>query len=103
MTMALQPWQAAAKRRIAKLTGPQALEYQKRITAERMGNVGLGNPTGATIFHPAVRELTGGLNSQNINFYVVQLLQARIRKAQADARKGSIAIADTLVATSKGA
>jgi hypothetical protein len=32
---------------------------------------------GITIFHPTIRKLTGGYNSQSINHYVVQKLAIR--------------------------
>jgi hypothetical protein len=62
-TTAIQTLRRTAAQRVLRLTPEQALALVHSIRAE-----------GATIFHPAIAEITGGYVSQNINFYVVRLL-----------------------------
>lgn len=52
--------------RIRRLTPEQAAAALAEIRAD-----------GVTIFHPAIRALTGGFNSQSINTYVVRKLAVR--------------------------
>ena len=56
-------WKKTAEKNIRKLTVSEALDILKRINTE-----------GATIFHADIKALTGGFNSQAINFTVVRLL-----------------------------
>ena len=56
-------WEKVAQKNIQKLTVSEALDTLKKINAE-----------GATIFHAQIRALTGGVNSQSINYTVVRLL-----------------------------
>ena len=56
-------WKKTAEKNIRKLTASGALDTLKRINTE-----------GATIFHADIKALTGGFNSQAINFTVVRLL-----------------------------
>ena len=56
-------WKKTAKKNIRKLSVSEALDILKRINTE-----------GATIFHADIKALTGGFNSQAINFTVVRLL-----------------------------
>jgi hypothetical protein len=59
-------WKRVAAGKVARLTPQQA-----RDTLARMAAVGL------TIHQPDVRALTGGFNSQAINFHVARLLGKR--------------------------
>ena len=56
-------WKKTAEKNIKKLSAAEALDTLKRINTE-----------GATIFHADIKALTGGFNSQAINFTVVRLL-----------------------------
>ena len=56
-------WKKTAERNIQKLSASEALDTLKRIHKE-----------GSTISHPEIRALTGGFNSQAINFTVVRML-----------------------------
>jgi len=56
-------WKKTAAANIRKLSASEALDTLKRINSE-----------GATIFHPEIRALTGGFNSQTINFLVIRML-----------------------------
>ena len=56
-------WKKTAEKNIKKLSAVEAGETLKRIHTE-----------GSTIFHPEIRALTGGFNSQAINFLVIRML-----------------------------
>jgi hypothetical protein len=60
-------WRRVAGGKIGRMTKEQALAKIQEINAEHPG-------PGATIHHPAIRELTGGFNSQAINGYVLRKL-----------------------------
>jgi len=70
MKTATVDWKTTAKRNIAKMSGLEALEAQKKIAFR------------GTAFPDVVREITGGYASQAISFWVIQQLQVQIRKAQ---------------------
>ena len=56
-------WKKTAEKNIRKLTASEALDTLKRIHKE-----------GSTISHADIKALTGGFNSQAINFTVVRML-----------------------------
>jgi hypothetical protein len=56
-------WKKTAAANIRKLSASEALDTLKRINTE-----------GSTIIHPEIKALTGGFNSQAINFTVIRLL-----------------------------
>jgi hypothetical protein len=56
-------WRRIVGQRVARLTPAQARALLDDIRGE-----------GTTIFHPAIRGLTNGLNSQSINSYVMRKL-----------------------------
>ncbi|CAB4164131.1 hypothetical protein UFOVP1146_67 [uncultured Caudovirales phage] len=56
-------WKKTAVKNIGKLSVSEALDTLKKIQKE-----------GSTIFHADIKALTGGFNSQAINFTVVRLL-----------------------------
>lgn len=60
-------WKRTVGQNIRHLSPAQAKEKLAAITAE-----------GITIFHPTIRALTGGFNSQSINFYVVRKLHEKV-------------------------
>jgi hypothetical protein len=64
-------WKQVAARNINRLTPGEA-----RATVERIG------AEGATIFHPDVKRITGGFQSQSINFAVVRMLARRAGMVQ---------------------
>ena len=59
----MMDWKKTAAKNIRKMTASEALDTLKRIHKE-----------GSTIFQPEIRALTGGFNSQAINFTVVRML-----------------------------
>ena len=59
-------WEKVAARNVRKMSVSEALDILKKIHAE-----------GPTIFHPAIQALTGGFNSQSINYTIVRLLAKR--------------------------
>jgi len=61
-----QTWKRTARRNVRKLSPAGAQATIARINAE-----------GTTIFHADIRALTGGYNSQSINFHVIRLLAKR--------------------------
>lgn len=63
-----EDWKATVNRKIAKMTPDHAKEVIDRINRSTKG---------ATIFHPEIRELTGGYNSQAINYFVMRKLGAK--------------------------
>ena len=69
----MDDWKKTAAKNIRKLTPGEALAALARMNAE-----------GSTIFHKDVRDLTGGYNSQSINFHVIRKLaiKAGIIKAK---------------------
>ena len=60
-------WKQVAAQRVRHLNADEARAILARIRAE-------DGPRGATIFHADIRALTGGFNSQSINFHVIRLL-----------------------------
>jgi len=60
-------WKARVGQLVGRMTAERAKEILANIRAE-------DGPRGATIFHPDIRELTGGYNSQSINGYVIRKL-----------------------------
>jgi len=63
-------WKATLRANVRKLNAAQAQAWLDRYNAE--------NPDkGGTIFHASVREMTGGYNSQSINWIVVRAVAAR--------------------------
>jgi hypothetical protein len=65
-----QSWKRTAAAKVRRLSPEQAQAVLARITEETQRTRG-------TIFHADIRELTGGLNSQSINFHVTRLLAKR--------------------------
>jgi len=59
-------WKRIVGQRVARLSPEEARATLDAIRAE-----------GITIFHPAIRSLTNGLNSQSINGYVTRKLAVR--------------------------
>lgn len=59
-------WKRVAAGKVSRMTAAAALEKLEAIRA-RVG----------TIDQPIIRELTGGFNSQSINFSVIRLLGRR--------------------------
>jgi hypothetical protein len=59
------------------MTPTKASELLAAIYAETKAACPTG---GATIFHPTIRELTGGFNSQSINFYVIRKLADKAKQ-----------------------
>ena len=59
----MMDWKKTAAKNIRKMTASEALDTLKRIHKE-----------GSTIFQPEIRALTGGFNSQAINFLVIRML-----------------------------
>jgi len=75
MTDVLRNWRRVVGQRVRRLTPDEARAMLARISAE-----------GATIFHPDIRAMTGGYNSQSINDYVMRKLAGQagmIRKENA--------------------
>lgn len=64
-----QSWKRILGQKIRYLTPVQCQEKLAAITAE-----------GITMFHPTIRELTGGLNSQSINFFVIRKLAEKAKE-----------------------
>jgi hypothetical protein len=64
----MKNWKRTVGSKISRMTPAQAQGKLDAINAERMA------AGGATIFHPTIKELTGGFNSQSINFYVIRKL-----------------------------
>lgn len=71
----VQSWKPHATAVIRKMTAAKAQAALTAIAAETKAAGG-----GGTIFHPTIRAITGGYNSQSINFWVVRLLHERKRK-----------------------
>jgi hypothetical protein len=67
-TTKLQSWKRVVGQRVRRMTPADAAAAIARISAE-----------GATMFHQDIRDLTGGFNSQNINFYVIRKLADRAK------------------------
>jgi hypothetical protein len=65
----MQAWKRVAGQRIRRLTPAEAQAAIARISAE-----------GATMFHQDIRNLTGGFNSQSINFYVIRKLAEKAKQ-----------------------
>ena len=59
----MMDWKKTAAKNIRKMTASESLDTLKRIHKE-----------GSTILHPEIRALTGGFNSQAINFLVIRML-----------------------------
>jgi hypothetical protein len=59
-------WKQTAGRKIGRLDQQSALDTLAKIRAESRGQ--------PTIFSATIRELTGGFNSQSINFTVIRKL-----------------------------
>lgn len=68
--MSLPNWKRVVGQRIRGLDKERAKQVLDRIQARR-------NEVGATIDHPAIRELTGGYASQSINAYVIRKLAVK--------------------------
>lgn len=71
----MKNWRRVMAAKIARLTPEEARARLEMIRAD-----------GITIFHPAIRKLTGGFNSQTINSIVARRLAGRagmIRKENA--------------------
>lgn len=68
-----QEWKKTVARNVRKLTPAQAKTHLADIEAERKA-------AGDTIFHPTIRKLTGGYNSQSINFHVIRKLYDKSKK-----------------------
>ena len=64
--MARKEWRSTARRNVAALSPEQAKKIIARVQAE-----------GVTMFHKDIRDLTGGYNSQSINFHVLRLLGSK--------------------------
>ena len=62
----ISTWRRVAGQRIRHLTPEQAKAILAAISKR-----------GPTIFHPEIRELTGGYGSQSINTHVIRKLAAR--------------------------
>lgn len=60
-------WKRTAARNVRKLSHDEARAIVHRV-----------NSQGATIFHDDIKRLTGGYQSQNINFHVMRLLGKKI-------------------------
>ena len=56
-------WKKMATKNVKKLNASEALDTLKRINTE-----------GSTIFHADIKALSGGFNSQAINFLVIRML-----------------------------
>jgi len=70
-------WKQTASAKIRKLDQQAALDMLAKIRAENGGQ--------STIFSATIRELTGGFNSQSINFTVIRKLGVKagiIKNAQ---------------------
>lgn len=65
--MSDQTWKKTVAARIRAMTPEQARASLASITADTSKN-------GATILHAEIRNLTGGFNSQSINFHVIRML-----------------------------
>lgn len=61
-----QSWKRRAAQSVRRLTPTEAKDVLVRIAAE-----------GYTIFHPDIKRITGGHNSQSINYHVIRLLHKR--------------------------
>lgn len=66
-------WRRTLGQKVRHLTPEQCKEMLARINHE--------SRNGATIFHATIRDLTGGLNSQTINFAVVRKLAEKAKEA----------------------
>jgi hypothetical protein len=64
-------WKKTANKNIRKLSVPEALDILKRIADAR-------RITGPTMYSPEIRDLTGGFNSQAINYTVLRLLGKKV-------------------------
>jgi len=64
-------WKATLRRNVRKMNAAKAQEWLDRYNAESAA------VRGQTIFHESVRDLTGGFNSQSINFIVIRAVAAR--------------------------
>jgi hypothetical protein len=73
--MANKEWKKVVARKVSKMTPAQAQAKLDAISAET-------RKLGATIFHDTIKELTGGYNSQSINFYVIRKLHDQVRFAK---------------------
>jgi hypothetical protein len=82
MTDTLQTIRRRVAAKVARMTSEQARTALAAIEAEQKAACPMG---GATIFHPTIRKLTGGYNSQSLNFAVIRKLADR---AQAPVRGG---------------
>lgn len=69
----MQEWKRKAA---AKIRAMSAADAQAAIDAYNAESA----VAGATIMHATIRDLTGGFNSQSINFAVVRMLADRVRK-----------------------
>lgn len=58
-------WLKTLTSNLRRMSQAQAQEWLKEYNAELQA-------TGPTMYHPSVRRLTGGFNSQSINFLVVR-------------------------------
>lgn len=72
-------WKRVVGQKVARMTPEEALAMIKAVNARNK------LVRGATIFHPELKELTGGFNSQNINFYCMRKLGIRAGLIQGDA------------------
>ena len=70
----LQLWKRTVLANVRRMTKAQAVAWLARYHAESIAN------KGATIFHQSVRELTGGYNSQSINFWTVRTVFAKTKQ-----------------------
>jgi hypothetical protein len=69
--MKFQGWKRTVGQKIRQLSPEQAQQKLDAISAE-----------GITMYHATIRELTGGFNSQSINFYVIRKLADKVKSAK---------------------
>jgi hypothetical protein len=73
--MKLQQWKATLRRNVRRLSPADATLALAAIREEE-------RESGPTIFHSTIRALTGGFNSQTINFVVIRALAVRSKAAR---------------------
>ena len=71
--MAKPNWKRTVGQNLRHLKLGEARKILAQITAE-----------GPTIFHGDIKRLTGGFNSQSINFYVIRKLNEKAKKEDAE-------------------
>lgn len=69
-----QTWKRTAKRKIARLSATEVRRIMDCVNET-------GSKMGHTIMQPEIRALTGGYNSQSINFYVMRMLWERVKSS----------------------